>query len=126
MLTFYVAEHYIFIVKKYLYKTLRGTLNKNWVVALEKVVNDMNNTELKKIGYLKPNQIHSEIDSAFVRSALKKHNIGIFKEPNWKDQKKSEDIYNSNKNNLQIGKIVIRIQFVGENMAYKALKKMET
>ena len=107
MLTFYVAEHYIFIVKKYLYKTLRGTLNKNWVVALEKVVNDMNNTELKKIGYLKPNQIHSEIDSAFVRSALKKHNIGIFKEPNWKDQKKSEDIYNSNKNNLQIGKIVI-------------------
>ena len=66
----------------------------------------MNNTELKKIGYLKPNQIHSEIDSAFVRSAQKQNNIKILTEPNWKDQKKSEDTYNFNKTNIQIGKII--------------------
>ena len=51
----FLAEHYIFLVKKYLYLTLRGTLNKNWVEVLEKVVTDMNNTPIKKLGFLSPN-----------------------------------------------------------------------
>jgi hypothetical protein len=99
----FLAEHYIFIVKKYLYKTLRGTLNKNWVLALEKVVTDMNNTQLKRIGYLTPNQINSEIDSAIVRSEQKKHNIIPNNEPNWQTQLQNQEEYKSNSTNIQIG-----------------------
>ena len=37
--------------------TLRGTLNKNWVEVLGKCVENMNNTQVKKIGYLKGTKI---------------------------------------------------------------------
>ena len=104
----FLAEHYIFLVKKYLYMTLRGTLNKNWIEVLGKCVENMNNTQVKKIGYLKPNQINSEIDSAFVRNAQKRHNIDFYTEPSWKTQLKNEQNYTVDLKLIKIGDYVYR------------------
>ena len=104
----FLAEHYIFIVKKYLYMTLRGTLNQNWVQVLEKIVIDMNNTPIRKLGFLKPNQINSEIDSVFVKNAKASHNIESFQDTNWKIQLENEKNYKSDSKNIQIGDYVYR------------------
>ena len=88
--------------------TLRGTLNKNWVEVLEKVVNDMNNTPIKKLGFLKPNQVNSEIDSVFVKNAKKSHNIESIDETNWKTQLQNEENYISASSNIQKGDYVYR------------------
>ena len=104
----FIAEHYIYLVKKYLYMTLRGTLNKNWVEVLEHIVTDMNNTPLKRLGFLKPSQVNSEIDSVFVRNAQKSNQITIYKEPNWKTQVQNELNYKSDSSNIQVGTYVYR------------------
>jgi len=51
------AENIIQIIKRRLYKLLGGILSHDWPFYLEKVVEDYNNTPLKKIGYLKPNHV---------------------------------------------------------------------
>ncbi len=87
------AENIIQILKRRLYRFLRGTLNKNWPEVLLKVVDDYNNTPLKKIGFLKPNEILTKFDSKKVRDALALHNIEIQDEPNYKDQRKNQEVY---------------------------------
>ena len=59
--------------------TLRGTLKQNWVEVLEKIVNDMNSTPIHRLGFLRPNQIYSEIDSVFVKNAQKDINLIPYK-----------------------------------------------
>ena len=104
----FIAEHYIYLVKKYLYMTLRGTLNQNWVEVLEKIVNDMNNTPIKRLGFLRPNQIHSEIDSVFVKNAQNNIKLNIYKEPSWKSQFENVKNYESDFSKIQIGNYVYR------------------
>ena len=104
----FLAEHYIYIVKKYLYMTLRGTLNQNWVESLEKIVSSMNNTQIKRLGFLRPNDITTEIDTVFVRLAQKEHNIEINKEKSLEDQKENQINYASNPTNIQINDYVYR------------------
>lgn len=87
------AENIIQILKRRLYKFLRGTLNKNWPEVLEKVVEDYNNTPLKKIGYLKPNDILSKFDSKKVRDALQSNNIEKKDEPDYKTQIANQEQY---------------------------------
>ena len=88
--------------------TLRGTLNQNWVESLVKIVNDMNNTSIERLGYLRPNQINSEIDSVFVQNAQKIHKINIYKEPNWATQLKNIKSYSIDLSNIQKGDYVYR------------------
>ena len=45
------AENIILVIKCRLYKMLRGTLSRTWPKPLEKVVNDLNNTPLKKLAF---------------------------------------------------------------------------
>ena len=104
----FIAEHYIYLVKKYLYTTLRGTLNQNWVDVLGKIVNDMNNTPILRLGYLRPNQINSEIDSVFVKNAQKSHKIITYKEPSWKNQLQNVKYYNFDVSNIKKGDYVYR------------------
>ena len=104
----FLAEHYIYIVKKYLYMTLRGTLNQNWVESLEKIVSSMNNTQIKRLGFLRPNDITTEIDTVFVRLAQKEHNIEVNKEKSLEDQKENQINYASNPTNIQINDYVYR------------------
>ncbi len=100
------AENAIYIVKKKLYMLLRGTLSQNWVKEIENVVQSYNNTPNKKLGWLKPSDIHSEIDSVKVTNAQIEHNIKVYSEPNFEEQIKNQKLYESNQRNLQVGQYV--------------------
>jgi hypothetical protein len=81
-----IAENGILIIKTKLYKLLRGTLNNNWVKYISNVVNSHNETPMKKLGWLKPNEIHSEFDSVLVQQQKTKFNIPTYKEPLYETQ----------------------------------------
>lgn len=72
---------------------LRGILSQDWTKYLQGVVNDLNSTPLKRLGWLKPNDINSEIDSVYVDEAKGHFNIPVFKEPTYTEQQKSIKSY---------------------------------
>lgn len=98
------AENIIQILKRRLYKLLRGTLDKNWPAGLNKVVEDYNNTPLKKIGYLKPNDISSPYDSERIREAQHSHGLKITDEPDYKTQRQNQELYQTSKSQSLIQK----------------------
>ena len=88
--------------------TLRGTLNQNWVESLEKIVLSMNNTPIKRLGFLKPNDITTEIDTVFVRLAQKENNVKVNKEQSLEEQKQNQINYVSSQTNIQVNDYVYR------------------
>lgn len=84
---------------------LRGSLSQDWPSLINKVSKDYNNTPLKKIGWLKPNDITNISDSVKVNENKKKHNISIYREPNFKAQSENVKAYEL-KNNLKTGDYV--------------------
>ena len=96
------AENYIRIVKKKLYMMLRGILNQNWVKYLSIVVDSLNNTPIKKLGWLKPNMINSEEDSVKVDEAKKAKHIETFSQPDFRTQLKNQKSYEANKKLFQV------------------------
>ena len=87
---------------------LRGTLSKNWVAHLEKICDDMNNTPLKRLGWLKPSDINTIGDSIRVDEAKKAHNIPILKEPSFQEQQKNQKTYElDSKNKFQANSYVL-------------------
>jgi len=99
------AENIIQIIKRRLYKLLRGNLIKNWPQELERVVRDHNETPAKKIGFLKPNDINSKYDSKKVRDALQTHGLEIKRGPNFDALKQNELSYDKSRG-IQIGSYV--------------------
>ena len=99
----FLSESYIRIVKRRLYMTLRGTLNQNWVQTLERVVINLNNTPIKKLGYLKPNMINNEADSVLVKEAKTALKVPTFKEPDYKIQQQNQMKYESSQSQLKKG-----------------------
>ena len=85
--------------------SLRGTLSQDWVSALPQVIKSLNETPLKKLGWLTPNSIHSEIDSVRVRTAKEAHLITTYKEPNFQTQRENQLAYKKSKG-LQINDFV--------------------
>ena len=83
--------------------TLRGTLNQNWVDVLENVVDNLNNTPIKKLGYLKPNMVNTEADSVTVLKAQEEIGIVPYKEPNYKIQEANQKAYEKNQKQFQKG-----------------------
>lgn len=81
---------------------LRGNLSQNWTAVLDNICDDYNETPIKKLGWLKPNDINTIYDSNKVSSERKKHNIKIYKEPNFHQQLLNEKNYNTEKNNFKI------------------------
>ena len=100
------AENSILIVKKKLYMLLRGTLSQNWIQHLPEVVKSLNNTPLKKLGWKKPNDIHSESDSVMVSVARDKANIKTYSEPDFQTQRLNQKLYEQSKNRLQVNDYV--------------------
>ena len=94
------AERYIYIVKRKLYMLLRSQLSENWVKFIKVVVESFNNTPIKKLGYIKPNEIKSERDS--VRIDLKKSSNSSSL-PSFTVQQSNQKLYDENKNLLQPG-----------------------
>lgn len=72
---------------------LRGILSQNWVKQLSTVTNSLNDTPIKRLGWLKPNNIHSEADSALVDNAKRQSNITILKEPTYSEQRNNSNQY---------------------------------
>ena len=99
----FLSESYIRIVKKRLYMTLRGTLNQNWVQTLERVVINLNNTPIEKLGYLKPNMINNETDSVLVKEAKAALNLTSYKEPDYKTQQDNQTKFESSQSELKKG-----------------------
>lgn len=85
---------------------LRANLSQNWPLVLSKICDDYNNTPLKKIGWLKPNDINTVYDSVQVKNARNKHNITSYNEPSYKLQQRSQKDYDNNINNLNINDYV--------------------
>ncbi len=100
------AENGILIIKKRLYKLLRGTLSQDWVKYLPQVVKSYNDTPIKKLGWLTPSSITSEIDSVKVAEAKAKNNIPTYSEPPFEEQRQNQKLYESNKDYLQINDYV--------------------
>ena len=87
------AEYGILLVKKKLYLLLRSQMKHSWVQYLPNVVKSLNNTPLKRLGWLTPNSIHDEASSVFVRNAKKTNNILEENLPTYKEQKQNEENY---------------------------------
>ncbi len=101
-----IAEWAIFIIKKKLYMLLRGILSQDWVKYLPDVIKQFNHTPQSKLGGIPPEQILSLVDSAKVFEARKQSHTNVFHEPNFKEQQKNQELYESNKSNLQVGDFV--------------------
>jgi hypothetical protein len=85
---------------------LRGTLLHDWVSEIESVVKNYNATPIKKLGWLKPNTIRSEIDSVRVEAAQNENKIHSFREPNFEEQIENQRQYEMDSKNLQVGQYV--------------------
>ena len=95
-----IIEHYIYLVKRRLFMLLRCTLSKNWVTELPKICDSFNNTPLKRLGWLKPNDINNLGDAIRVNEAKKKFDIPILTEPSFKQQQQNQISYENNKKNV--------------------------
>jgi hypothetical protein len=100
------SEALIFKLKRRLFLMLRANLSHNWVKYIQYVVNGHNDTPIKKLGWLKPNQIHSEFDSTLVESQKQKFNIKTYHEPDFETQRKLQLKHKDDKKKLQIGDFV--------------------
>jgi len=87
------AEEGIFLVKKTLFMTLRGMLSQKWVESLQKVVEHLNVTPLKRLGWLTPSSITQIGDTVKVNEAQKKHNIEKYHEPSYTVQRQNKKEY---------------------------------
>ena len=92
------VEYGILLVKKKLYLMLRSQLSHKWVHFLSNVVNSLNNTPLKRLGWLTPNSIHNEADSVFVKQAQAKNNVLPPKAPTYLEMQSSEKYYKGDLN----------------------------
>lgn len=97
------AEEGIFLVKKKLYMLLRGILSQNWASRLQKVVEQLNHTPLKRLGWLSPESITNIADSVKVNEAKAQKNIKIYKEPTYDQQRKNKKLY---KGDINVGDYV--------------------
>ena len=57
------------------------------------MVESLNNTPLKRLGWLTPNSIHNEASSVLVRNAKKKYNILENELPTYEEQKLNQENY---------------------------------
>ena len=98
-----VAEYGILLVKKKLYLLLRSQMSHEWSFYLAKVTESLNNTPLKRLGWLTPNTIKNEASSVFVENAKRENGIPTYQNPTFQEQKKNEASY---KGDLNIGDYV--------------------
>ena len=69
---------------------LRSKLSRDWIHYLPFVTDALNNTPLKKIGFLKPLDIQSEADTIKVESALRSHGLKPLELPTFQEQNENQ------------------------------------
>ena len=70
-------------VKRKLYQLMRSELNDDWPKFLPIVVEALNLTPRKKLGWVKPADINSVIDDVLVQKARNENCIEVFQEPSY-------------------------------------------
>ena len=78
-------------------------MSHEWSFYLAKVTESLNNTPLKRLGWLTPNTIKNEASSVFVENAKRENGIPTYQNPTFQEQKKNEASY---KGDLNIGDYV--------------------
>ena len=81
---------------------LRSKLSRDWIHYLPFVTDALNNTPLKKIGFLKPLDIQSEADTIKVESALRSHGLKPLELPTFQEQNVNQKKYEAQKKNIQV------------------------
>ena len=94
------AERYILIVKRTLYMTLRSELSKNWPYYLPIITKSLNDTPVESLGFLKPSDIKSELDTVKVDEALKLHGLKKRILPTFQEQNENQRTYEENRKNI--------------------------
>lgn len=100
------AEWAILIIKRRLYKLLRGSLSQDWPNFIEKIADDHNNTPQKKLGFLKPNDIQNSFDSAKVWKLKNLQDIPHFLEPTYKQQIINQHLNDTDDKSLKVNDYV--------------------
>lgn len=72
---------------------LRGSLSKSWVKRLRTITDSLNKTPIRRLGFLRPIDITSEVSSTFVDKAKNDHNVQISKEPTYSEQIENNKSY---------------------------------
>lgn len=85
---------------------MRDTLNPDWIKPLEIVTKSYNNTPIKRLGWLRPNDVTSPASSVEVDEAKKSHNVAILKEPTYNEQREKSNSYDGDLkvNDYEIGR----------------------
>lgn len=127
------AEAAIFRVKRKLYIFLRANLSKHWTEYIQKVVESLNNIPLKRLGYLRPNDITDITSSVLVDNKLKENGLPIPKEPTYNEQRLSQINYenraNENNDMIKAGDYVylkIKEDIFGKSFDIQVLLKLLT
>lgn len=88
-----IAESAIFRVKRKLYIFLRANLSQHWSEYIEQIVDSLNEIPLKRLGFLRPNDITDITSSVKVDAALRSNNLSVPKEPTYEEQNKNQKQY---------------------------------
>jgi len=97
------AEQGIYLVKRKLYLMLRAQLSQHWEEFLPKVTNSLNETPLKRLGWLTPNSIINQAGSVAVDNARKAIGLSINEEPTYEEKIANQNNY---KGDLKVGDYV--------------------
>lgn len=100
------SEFGIYLIKKRLFMLLRSKLSDYWSKYLPDVVKALNERPLERLGYLKPSDINSPLDTVKVQEARKEHNIQVYEQPDWRTQEENQAKYESSSNPFQKGTFV--------------------
>ena len=84
------AEYGILLVKRRLYMILRSELSQKWVSYLKTTVQGLNNTPMKRLGWLTPSSIKDERDSVRVQNAKSQEGINVIKPLTYKQQSENQ------------------------------------
>ena len=68
-------------------------MSQNWPHYLPIVTESLNNSPLKKLGYLKPNDVSTEADTVWVEKARKANNIEVPKLPTFEEKRENQAHY---------------------------------
>ena len=100
------SEQAIYLVKRKLYRLMRQNLDDKWPNYLQIVVDGLNETPRKKLGFIAPAEINSLADGAKVFEARQELGIKVYKEPDYQTQNANQDFYDQGLSKFQVGTFV--------------------
>lgn len=100
------AEHSIWLIKKKLYMLLRDKLTHDWVKYLPIVIHGLNSIPSKRLGLIRPGDVHSNFDETLIRRSQKIHDIIPFQEPKFDVKRQNQLTYEKNEPDFKIGTYV--------------------